>query len=62
MNQITDPILKRINRYLKRTKMKRTEFGIRAAGVGALMARIESGKVKVATLEKVIEYLDREEA
>jgi hypothetical protein len=62
MNSITAPVLKRIDDYCARTGTNRTQFGLQLCKVGALYRRIEAGEVRIATLQVVVDFLDKAEA
>lgn len=56
------PLLRRIDRYLKKTGKTASRFGRDAAKSSTLVQRIKSGKVTLTTIRKVSEYLSQAEA
>ena len=59
---MTDPVLalqRRVEAYLRRTKMTATAFGKVALKNPSLVRRIRSGAIGVTTIRKVSAYLER---
>ena len=53
-------LLHDINAYLELTGTNRTSFGLKAAGDGHFIARVENGKQPlVTTIDRVYAYMDK---
>lgn len=55
-------LLRRIERYLKKSGVKPSTFGRHAGGNSSLIPRIESGTVTVRTLKRVDAWLEQRDA
>lgn len=55
------PVLARIDAYLAETGMTATNFGLKVTGTGALVPRLRDGNMRMATIRKIIAFLDKEE-
>jgi hypothetical protein len=56
------PLLKRIERYMKREQLHDTVFGVRAASTPNLLMRLRSGNVTLKTLKRVQDFLKENRA
>ena len=59
---MTDPVIalqKRVEAYLRKTKMTPTAFGKAALRNPSLVRRIREGKIGLATIRQVSAYLER---
>ena len=52
------PLIRRIERHLKRTGKTPSRFGREAAKSSTLIQRLRSGKVTLATIRRVTAHLD----
>ena len=62
MNDPTIVLRKRVERYLKQNKITATAFGQAGFKNPSIVSRIRTGKITVATLNRVNAYLDKETA
>ena len=61
MRDIEAPLVRRIERYLKKTKMKPSRFGREAAGNSMFIKRLSQGTATLALCHRVAKWLDKAE-
>jgi len=56
---IQKELLRRAERFLKKSGMSRTQFGKEAGKHSILLSRLQAGKGSIAMVNRVLEYLEQ---